>query len=176
MSLKENLSRYLDAGFPILYINTFEESKVEEIIKKIEDRKRIFVWSLAKGYGEYSAKDDEWLIPLTKDESTNLNNILNLKLIDDSELKQSIFIIKDIHVVLEDKEIVSQLKEIATKISAGLDCNIILLSSVVMIPTELEKYITILENDYLTFDDITNLFILLSELTVFTAINSSSSK
>jgi SpoVK/Ycf46/Vps4 family AAA+-type ATPase len=157
MGLKNDLSRYLDAGFPILYINTFEDTKVEELIKTIDDRKRLFVWSLAKGYGEYSIIDNEWSVPLVKDESTNLNNVLNLKLIDDSELNRSIFIIKDVHVVLEDKEIVSQLKEIATRISAGLDCNIILLSSVMMIPKELEKYITILENDYLTFDDITSI-------------------
>lgn len=157
MSLRDDLSRYLDAGFPILYINTFEETKVEELLKTIEDRKRIFVWSLAKGYGEYSTTNNEWLVPLAKDESTDLNNVLNLKLIDDSELKRSIFIIKDVHVVLENKEVVSQIKEIATKISAGLDCNIIFLSSVMMIPKELEKYITILENDYLTFDDITSI-------------------
>ena len=38
MTLKENLSRYLDAGFPILYINTFEEANVEEIIKEVVDK------------------------------------------------------------------------------------------------------------------------------------------
>ena len=30
MTLKDNLSRYLDAGFPILYVNSFEEAKIEE--------------------------------------------------------------------------------------------------------------------------------------------------
>ena len=29
MTLRQNLSRYLYAGFPILYINTFEEGTAE---------------------------------------------------------------------------------------------------------------------------------------------------
>lgn len=154
MSLKNNLIRYLDAGFPILYINSFEEAKVEEMIKSIEDRRNICFWSISKGYGEYLAKDKEWIVPLHKDETTDLSNILNLKLQMDNELDKMIFIIKDAHIVLESKEIVSQLKEIALKINNGLDSNIIFLSSIVRIPPELEKYITILENDYRGFDDI----------------------
>ena len=31
-TLKERLSRYIDAGFPIIYLNTFEEDKVNDII------------------------------------------------------------------------------------------------------------------------------------------------
>ncbi len=31
-SLKSKLVRYIDAGFPIIYINTFEEDKVDVII------------------------------------------------------------------------------------------------------------------------------------------------
>ena len=63
MTLKQNLSRYLDAGFPILYINTFEEAKVEETIQEVADRCTIATWSIAKGYGEYSTKTGEWLMP-----------------------------------------------------------------------------------------------------------------
>jgi SpoVK/Ycf46/Vps4 family AAA+-type ATPase len=46
------------------------------------------------------------------------------------------------------------LKEIALKISQGVECSIILMSPILEIPPELEKYITILEMDILTFEDI----------------------
>ena len=39
--LKDKLNQYIDAGFPILYINSFEDDKVDDIIREIGDRKEI---------------------------------------------------------------------------------------------------------------------------------------
>lgn len=157
MNFKENLSRYLDAGFPILYINAFEEAKIEGIIGEIADRRTIATWSMAKGYGEFSSKAQEWIVPPTKDETTELAAILNTKLSFEGDLHRTIFVIKDAHIVLEDENIVALLKELAIKIGEGLDSCIIFLSPVIKIPVELEKYITILNNDYQSFDDICNI-------------------
>lgn len=99
--LKDKIIRYLDAGFPILYINAFEESKIEEIIKEAADRRTILTWSMATGYGEYSTKKEEWVIAPSKDESTDLDAVLNTKLAFDEELNRTIFVIKDAHIVLE---------------------------------------------------------------------------
>lgn len=154
MSLKKNISRYLDAGFPILYVNSFEESKVEETIKGIADRRTVAIWSLASGYGEYSTKTDEWEIPLTKDENTEIEAVLSTKLSFENDLERTILLIKDAHIVLENPQVIALFKEISNKISAGCDSCIILVSPVVKIPVELEKYITILENDYQSYDDI----------------------
>lgn len=154
MSLKNNLSRYLDAGFPILYINSFEESKIEETIKEVADRRTVAIWSAASGYGEYSTKSNKWLIPPTKDETSAIETVLNNKIAFESDLHRTILFIKDAHLVLENPQVITLLKEIANKISAGCDCCIILVSPVIKIPVELEKYITILESDYLKYDDI----------------------
>lgn len=155
--LKDKIVRYLDAGFPILYINAFEESKIEETIKEVADRRTISIWSMATGYGEYSTKKDEWIIAPSKDESTNLDVVLNTKLAFDEDLNRTIFVIKDAHIVLENDQIVTLLKELAIRISSGLDCSIILISTVLKIPVELEKYVTILNADYLEFNDICQL-------------------
>lgn len=154
MILKESLSRYLDAGFPILYINSFEESKIEEIIKEIADRRTVGIWSLASGYGEFSTKTNEWEMAPTKDENTEIETVLNNKISFESDLERTILLIKDAHTILENPQIIAFLKEISNKISAGCDSCIILVSPVVKIPVELEKYITILENDYQSYDDI----------------------
>ena len=171
MTLNQQLSRYLDAGFPILYIDTFEEKKIENIICKIADRRTICSWSIANGYGEYSTKNNEWIIPPSKDESTEMTRVLENKLAINDELHRTIFLIKDAHIALENQDVVAYLKEIAVRISCGLECCVILLSSVVKIPVELEKYITILENNYQSFEDICNIinqFILDNELTPIT--------
>lgn len=156
MTLKENLARYMDAGFPILYINAFEEARVEEIIRSAAGRRTIATWSLARGYGEYSMRTNEWLTPPTKDAFTGLADVLNTKLACD-ELDRTVFVIKDAHTVLEDKQVVALLKEIAGLIANGTDCCVVLMSPVVTIPVELEKYITILESDYLEYEDIYSL-------------------
>lgn len=154
MNLKENLSRYLDAGFPILYINSFEESKIEEIIKEVADRRTVSIWSLASGYGEFSTKTNEWEMAPTKDENTEIETVLNNKISFEGDLERTILLIKDAHIILENPQVIALLKEISNKISSGCDCCIILVSPVIKIPVELEKYITILENDYQSFDDI----------------------
>ena len=58
----------------------------------------------------------------------------------------------------EDSEVISLIKRLAINITSGVedfeDLNIIILSNVVVIPEELEKYMTILSMDYLTQDEI----------------------
>ena len=44
-TIKQNLVQYIQAGFPILYINTFEESKADKFISEAADRKEIFEWN-----------------------------------------------------------------------------------------------------------------------------------
>lgn len=156
MNLKKDLSRYLDAGFPILYINSFEESKVEETIRSIADRWHVSVWGIAKGYGEYYVDDGKviWSVPQRKDEMLELHSVLESKLMFEGELNRTIFILRDAHIALKDEQIVAYLKEISVRISNGCDCCIMLISPIIKIPTEIEKYITILESDYLEYEDI----------------------
>lgn len=154
MTLKENLSRYLDAGFPILYINTFEEANVEEIIKEVVDKHTIATWSKARGYGEYSSETKEWLVPTSKDMFQTLISVLNSKVSNIKDMNCSLFVIKDAHIELEDSDTIAAIKEIAVKISSGIESCVIFISPVVKVPVELEKYITILEPDYLDYNGI----------------------
>ena len=49
-SLKSKLVRYIDAGFPIIYVNTFEEDKVDTIISEIRSGKEVYEWNETDGY------------------------------------------------------------------------------------------------------------------------------
>lgn len=55
-TLKSKLVRYIDAGFPILYINTFEEDKVDSIISKIASQKEVYEWNETFGYFNFETK------------------------------------------------------------------------------------------------------------------------
>ncbi|MGN0606332.1 MAG: hypothetical protein ACI4JM_07400 [Oscillospiraceae bacterium] len=41
MNIKDNLREYIDAGYPMLYINAYEEIKADTLIEKYSDGKHL---------------------------------------------------------------------------------------------------------------------------------------
>ena len=148
MNLKENLQHYIDAGYPIIYIDTFEERKTDGIISSVIGGREAVEWNGAKGFVDFKTKQ-----PLI--ENKTLAETLRLLNIDD-DFDGKILILKDIHPYLtaDHPDEIALLKNLAQRIVAGLDARIIMVSPVRTIPRELEKFITMLESDYLTQDDI----------------------
>lgn len=146
MSIKQDLLRYIDAGYPIIYINSYEESKTDRIIAEAIGGREGLEWNGADGFVRF--KNKQTLVP----DKTLLETLKLLSV--EGELERKILILKDIHPYLEDREIIAQLKNICRKIDEGLDTAIIMVSSIVKVPRELEKFITILELEYLTQDEI----------------------
>lgn len=75
------------------------------------------------------------------------------------KLNKKILVLKDISEYFKQPNIVALLKQIAYKISTGCfeSSMIIIVSPVVVIPSELEKYITVINQEYLEYNDITRL-------------------
>ena len=148
MKLSEKLIQYIDAGFPILYINSYEENKVDEIISKSSAGRKIYEWNGFSGFADFKTKASMNLM------DSSLDGTLRF-LMQSKDINGSILVLKDVQSLLEMPEIVALLRNIACKISDGIiETNIIIESSVKVIPKELEPYITILEMDYLTTEDI----------------------
>lgn len=145
-TLKSKLEHYIDAGFPIIYLNTFEEEKVDAIIQKIAFNKEVYEWNEINGYIDFETKT-----PIFEDCSleTMLDQLKSRDLLD-----RKIILLKDVPAYLENPKIVSKLKGIAQIINQGADATVIIISNTLVIPKELEKYITILELDYLNNDEI----------------------
>ena len=145
---KEKVSHYMDAGFPILYVNTFEEGKVGDIIYDVRGGRDVYEWNETNGYIHFETKTPE-----NGGEDWALEDVLEF--VKDPEiLNQKILILKDTASYLEDPRIVSKLKGIARMIHQGIDATVIIISSVLLIPRELEKFITILDMDYLSEKEI----------------------
>ena len=113
--LKQKLSQYIDAGFPILYINSFENDKIDDMIREIGDRREIVEWNGARGMVDFNTKN-----PLLSGNAT-LSSMLNLYM-EKEELKRILIVLKDIHSQLENPEIVAKLKIIANLINQGGRC------------------------------------------------------
>ncbi|MGN9162989.1 AAA family ATPase [Clostridium sulfidigenes] len=69
-------------------------------------------------------------------------------------LDRKIILLKDVNAYLDDPKIVSKIKGVARMINQGVDATVVIISNILVIPKELEKFITILEMDYLSSDEI----------------------
>ena len=146
LPLKEQLIKYVDAGYPIIFINSFEEIKTDAIIKEVMGGREGLEWNGAKGFVDFRTKQ-----PLIKGK----NLVETLRLLDsDNELDRKFLVLKDAIGFLEEQEVTALLKDFALQISQGLDTVIVIVSSIVKIPKELEKFITIVELEYPTQDEI----------------------
>ena len=115
-TVSKNLERYIDAGFPILYINTFEKSKADKFIGSVatDRRSKVLEYNGANGFVDFRTK--VLLIP-----NQTLEATLKL-LISGKELHRKLLVIKDSDDQLRDDQhrtntgVVPLLKEIARKI------------------------------------------------------------
>ncbi|MBR3447793.1 MAG: AAA family ATPase [Oscillospiraceae bacterium] len=142
MKIKDSLIKYVDAGYPIIYINSFEETKTDAIIREVMGGREGLEWNGAYGFCRFQTKQSFL-------EDKSLADTLKM-LAADTELDRKFLVIKDAHLYLDDPLVITCLKEIALKISMedDLDASVIIVSSQLKLPKELEKFITILEMDF----------------------------
>lgn len=151
MNVKEKIERYMDAGFPLIYLETFEEDKADILIHSIASNK-IIVEHNIKSLSGYKDLPDSPKINVAEAPDIFLDNL--------QSLNQSILIFKDIHFVLDNPEVIARLKYLLQAITNGqTDCNVVIISPVLKIPKELENYMTILFLDYLSQSEIRKIII-----------------
>ncbi len=148
MKIKDALIKYVDAGYPIIYINSFEETKTDAMIRDVMGGREGLEWNGAYGFCSFQTKQSFL-------EDKSLAETLRM-LAADKELERKFLVIKDAHLYFDDPLVITCLKEIALKISCedGMDATVIIVSSQLKLPKELEKFITILEMDYPDQDEI----------------------
>ena len=144
LTFEQKLERYRDAGFPIIYIKSFEEDKTDGVLRKVLGNTCCFEWNGTQRVKNFTTGG---LISAGVNLETYLTDIINSGITD--ELPDGcVLVLKDIHHYLEDPIIVSMLKHICLRIIEELNISIIMVSSIVVIPREIEKFITIIEPDF----------------------------
>ncbi|MDY3853930.1 MAG: AAA family ATPase [Butyribacter sp.] len=138
---------YLDSGFPILYIKSYEENKVDEIITRISGNRELVEWNEARGFVDFVHKK-----PLFKRGSSLEETLDYLDM--NGEIDRKIFVIKDAAAYMDNPVVVAKLKQIALDIVRELDGTIVIVSPSLRIPKEIEKFVTIFSLDELDSEDI----------------------
>ena len=142
MSFQGELEILIRARYPILYLITSEEVRVQALVTDIALRrqKKVFEWSYSTGIvpAGTSIQSQKSRNPATKEPLAALDQVID-------QVEPAVFIFKDLHPFLTKANyaVVRRLKEIAIHLRNSFK-TIVLVSPVMEIPAELEKEITVL--------------------------------
>jgi len=138
MKFTQELIILLKARYPIIYINTTEENRVEYLIRKTIKtnlNRSIYTWDFIEGYTNNPNNPN----------FGKRNPLQALELVEKlTSETPAIFILKDFNHFLKDVSILRKLKNLL-RILKLQPKTIIILSSEIIIPSELQDFITILD-------------------------------
>lgn len=141
-SFAESVETLIRARYAILYIVSPEEMRVQEIIARIAEKrqKNLYEWSCTTGLvpAGSSIQSQKTRNTPTKDPLAALEQVIE-------QVEPAIFLFKDFHPFLSrgNHAVIRKLKEIALHLKNSFK-TIVLVSSILEVPSELEKEMTVL--------------------------------
>lgn len=146
-TFETKIQHYMDAGFPIIYLHTFEAEKAKNAIKAASDSNvDLLAWD-----GTDRVLDIRPDNPELKLEMVSLSEFLDDRM---TTTKRQVLILQNIETAIGDSAVIARLSKMAGLIYSRLDATIFILSPSLNIPKEIEKYVTVLEMDYLSTQEI----------------------
>ncbi len=155
MNFQTEIETLIRARYPIIYVISSEEMRVQNMIVEIAKKrqKKVFEWSYSTGIipAGASIQSQKHRNASTKDPLMALDQVIEL-------VEPAIYVFKDFHPFLTKNNfaVVRKLKEIGLHLKNSFK-TIILVSPVMEIPTELEKEVTLMNFPLPTRDDLNTL-------------------
>jgi len=155
MNFQTEIETLIRARYPILYVISSEEMRVQDVVMEIgkKRQKKVFEWSYNTGIvpAGTSIQSHKSRNPATKEPLVALDQVIE-------QVEPAIFIFKDFHPFLAKNNfaVVRKLKEIALHLKNSFK-TIVIISPVLEIPTELEKEITVLNFPLPSREDLSEL-------------------
>jgi SpoVK/Ycf46/Vps4 family AAA+-type ATPase len=137
-TIQKELEVLIRARYPIIYIVTWEEQRVEEVLVKIAQSRNKGMYSWTSTDGLSSPMIGGHFSEALKHPIAVLDHIMKCK--EPSVL----FVLKDYHHYIEEPLVIRKIKDVAEVIRKSRN-TLILLGSEMKIPPELEKIVTILD-------------------------------
>lgn len=140
-----NISDMLKAYYPIIYLSTFEYDKTKQqvrgLIRQLPIEYQYFEWNIIDGLTQKNLETQKVDTIDSKEEPEEL-----LKYIADQTRNEvpQVFLIEDFHEYIDETNIKVRLRQLAEKLRFQRK-HIIIVSSVLTLPIELEKYINVVD-------------------------------
>lgn len=154
---KTLLSNLMRARFPFVYIPTWEEERAISVIRSVAENesliktvRKVFTWSVTNGMAEEGQKG-------------NSDSKVPLKCLDFIEAydQPAVFVLKDFHVYFggagraADPQIIRKIRDLVPVLKQSANPkNVIFISPMLVLPTELQKEITIADFELPSFSEI----------------------
>lgn len=174
---EQYLTNLFRARFPFVYIPTWEEIRIVELIvkiaesKEIKTQREIFIWSSTEGLKRHT---DEGQEKVSINEANN--PISALSYIEDFN-KPAILILKDVHCLLgakggrTDYDFIRKIRDVAGSLkNADFPKNVVIIAPTLLLPDDLQKDITVVDFNLPTLDELKSLLNEMIELNKGTGI------
>lgn len=132
------LASYIDALHPIIYINHFDFKVIDEAIARVGENVKCIEFNNALGLLDFKTKS-----PM---QECDLEQFLKLTM-DDGFEQETFLVLKDVHGELNNPKIIALLKKIAENnlYNDNYSTTVFILSETMVIPCELENFITVFD-------------------------------
>ena len=136
-----DIEHLMRARYPLIYILSSEERRVEESIKRVLEsrekekghRTRIYTWSVTEGVRLGTETQGDSKDPLKA-----------LRFVLEAKDERAVFILRDLHPFQKNPEVVRLLRDLARNLKHTLK-TVFMVSPVLSIPPELDKEIAVVE-------------------------------
>jgi SpoVK/Ycf46/Vps4 family AAA+-type ATPase len=145
--IDHEIETLIRARYPLLYIVSWEEKRVEEALRAISSSrgKRLFVWTVTQGLvSSPTAKDKQTRSPMAA-----------LDFIEASD-DPAIFLLKDFHAFITDTELTRRLRDLTYSLKTSYK-TLVILAPTMKLPSELEKEVTVIDYTLPSIEDLDRL-------------------
>ena len=143
----------IDVNTPIIYIHDYDFVRVDELIRQVVAEKKVFEWNPVTGVTDFQTK-----MPKGFGEVQSLENFLQEKY-SEEEAKEKYLVLKEVQDFIEEPKVKTLLSLMSQRrlYDREYDSTIIIVSSVLRVPQEIEKYVSYLEMDFPNEEEINRL-------------------
>ena len=143
----EQIQNMLKAYYPVLYLTTFEydrtKQKIRSIVKSIGKDYVYYEWNYVDGLRKRDSDNGNFTPIPEQEEPEQLLKYISSRIAEASDISE-VFILEDFHEYIEERNVKIKLRQLAETLRFFRK-HIIIVSSVMTLPTELEKYVTVVE-------------------------------
>jgi len=153
--------QHLKAGFPLLYVPTWEELRAEAEVSEaaLELKRGLWIWSVTRGWvQEHTGLPLPRGTDAAKRERKQINSTDPLRALQDIHEGKvlpgdTVFVLRDYHFFIENPELIRKLRDMIGFLKSS-GRTVIVEAPRIIIPLELEKDITLVPFELPTKDDL----------------------
>lgn len=148
-----SFQKMIDVNTPIIYIHDYDFVRIDELIRQVVAEKKVFEWNPATGTTDFTTR-----LPKGFGEKQTLENFLQEKY-NEEVTKEKYLVLREIQDFIEEPKVKTLLALMSQRrlYDREYDTTIIIVSSVLRVPQEIEKYVSYLEIDFPNEEEINRL-------------------